>query len=359
MSKKLKSNIILKSTIVAALFIIVAYVICWFAVAESLKRKLAKNHYKNDSWEASFVKAKIDGFPFKFRVELVDTKLVYINDILGTKVDLFFDSIKAETGPLFSHVDFTLSAKISTDIVFGKDSVTMDIITKKEHYLKLTEASFINSYEALKLLFDANYALEGLALKKLQYQANDSYLIDKKNNLEILRSDSDINLAIDSKSDGLINARYNSKGKVDFLASPYLKHSFHHASSAVDFLLELKRLETNYVNLLSLKVNALNITLDQSSLELSGTAKQNGEEIDLDLILKLKAWDIFLQELQSQELISAEQLNTLAELMNNITSQAKVSDAEIKICNQDGMIKVGNSDIYSISNDLMKLTTEK
>ena len=363
LSKTNKPRSLVKVIAISVAILVTIYITMWFIAAEMLKNKLETNVYEGKDWNLSFEGHKVSGFPLKLKVNLVNTKFSFNREMPPLKADVFFDIIKIETGPLLTHIDFTLPKKISIDLNIGEISAQVDMLTKSTHYLKLTESSFLNTHKVFQLLSSAksDFNLSNLGLEKLQYKAKDSYVIDRKAQKELMRSDTDLEIEIQEKSDGVERISYKSNNVIDFLASEYIGHNFNRITFKSDASLDTKKEGDNRLEVLGLDLKLLELGVDKSKIILSGSSeKQKDQSMKTEINLKLVEWNLLTQELLVQKLISLEQYNILSEAVREAVGQDVFEETSIKIySDKNGLIHIGKSDIYDLNNAVLQFMHAK
>ena len=354
--KKAKALIKVFSLFFVVLFTL--YSAVWFKVTENLRETLKKSRFETKSYSLSFNNPKVDGFPFKLRVELDNINFYYNSTLLNEVAKISLDKIITETGPLFTQMKITLPAEIIVDLNLGQIKTELKLITKGEHYLRLKDQNFINTFKLAKFLYNTDKDL-GISLGKLQYFADNSTVIDRTTNKEILNSSGNIEISINSKDNGTNNISYKSNNKSTILAKENLGNYFHNIASDVSVNIETKLKSENYYIIPLVKVNNLSLKLDNMNANLTGEIKGlMSSDFNVNLNLKLNGWNEFFQEMQKQNLLSLEKQTLINDLMLATTGKPNPSDIKI-YTTKDGTLNIGNLDLYLLSTYLNQIANTK
>lgn len=353
--KKVKALVKVFSLLFAVLFAL--YSAVWFTVAKNLKETLKSSRIETKSYSLIFNNPKVDGFPFKLRVELNDINLVYSSSLVNEVFKLSLDKVITETGPLFTQVKMTLPTDILIDLNLGQIKTELELTTKGKHYLRLKDQDFINTFKLAKFLYGLNKDL-GINLGKLEYFADNSTITDRTTNKEIINSSGNVEVIIDSKNNGMNEILYKSNNDSTILAKEALGSYFHKISSNISLNIEAKN-KNDYYSIPLIKINDFSLKLDNIDAIISGKVS-NPMEMDsnIDLNLKLIGFNDFIQDLQKQKLISLEKQIMINALM--IAATGRKDPSEIKIyTTKDGSLNIGNINLYLFSDYLSQINKLK
>ncbi len=159
-------------------------------------------------------------------------------------------------------------------------------------------------------------------------------------------------------SNALTGLKLKTNNSIRILDNQYYSHDFKDFFGKLDISTILKPHGSIFA-ITSVDFHSLQLGVDQSALALTGSANNSkATGIKVNLTLQLIEWKKFTAQLQQQQILSAERLLTLNNLIQAITGEDNVNNTSIKIYNsKDDSLRIGNSDVENISSYLQQLAS--
>jgi hypothetical protein len=346
-----------------SLFIVSAFVYSgfWFYGAHQLKRTIKDYNYKSDNWGLSFSEVEVTGFPFNFKAKLKDIKYHYsIKNILTEyKAEISADALQISTNTLFSKFEIFFPHDTKLALFFNDKLHELNIISGQNHYLKLTEDNYINSFRVLNAIYEGRKITdEDFSLKELNYYADKVHFIDLKTGKTILDSYTDMQILINEESEKYRSINIKGESLADILDSDYVGHKFVKLANKSDINIKLRKNKGSF-SIVSVLLDLAQLKIDDTQFNLYGSLiedKADKEKLVVDITLKLSEMDKFIRALLAQNFISYNRSVALNDMLRLITGEEKNNNAEIKIfSSKDGYLRFGKIDMDEIGSHLRKL----
>jgi hypothetical protein len=357
---KAKNRLSLKIIAFITAIVFILYSIFWFFVANELGNIAEKLNYESGNWEVSYEKAKVSGYPFKFKLKIENANITYHNKLSKFKIVTLLNNLEATTDARFTYIDFTLPKDILVDTYFNQKYKKWQFITKHEPHLKISEAGLINTFKIAELIYDpTKFDQQEYYIEGFEYLYKDLNCIDIVANKTLITSTADTKLKLKNIPQGY-SLSLKSDSNINFTDSEYVGHNFKTIDYKADIFLKTKKGNGIYSAVSLIDLNLLQLALDKHSIGISGKVDYENNNDVTNLDLKIQEWDSFLKSLADDQIISLDKKHILEKMMQDITGKEYNDNVETEIyTTKEGSIRIGKAESSSINTYLKQLMISK
>lgn len=334
------------------------YSVFWFTIQHNIEKLKNFLTIENQSWKISYQKADLEGFPFKFRINIKDLKVVYNNKLLKLRIETHLDHISAETGPLLNQIVFTLPRKIIFDSYYQNKYNKWSVESKKESFFKVKEAGLINTFKIIDVIRNPDmFNEQSYSLEQIEYQYYDCHFYNLNINKELFSSDAYSKITFKNKTDSIYKLFVVADNKISFIDHDYLGYNFDKASYNLNLSLKMKKVNNEFSQVPLVNVHQAKLTLDNSKIILNGSIKHsNLSDFKINFDINIIKLNDLLEKLVKQKSISSAKKDYIINIIKKITGENELEALSFKAyTTKDSVIRVGEVSGEEIINFMSQL----
>lgn len=346
-----KNRKIAKILAFISIIFIIVYVTFCFIAAKHIKDATKILSYEQGNWNISHQGIKVAGFPFKFKLQAKQVKVVYNNKIINMRIETLLDTLEIQTSPLFTHISFLLPKKIAIDTYYNQQFKQWEFATASDPFIEIEEDSLANSLKILELIYNPKkFDEQEYKLKGIRYNYQDLHFMDRTIDKEIFNSNTETAVKIKDRLAESLSVGIKSNSYINFIASDYVGHQFKKVTYQADVIIKTKKFDDKYSLMSLIDIKTLNFSIDDFNFALSGNINNDNNEMKFDLELKLKEWDTFINQLLVQNLISEDKNTILKNFIQETTGKEDNNNVEVKIYTaKEGGVRIGKIDANTLN----------